>query len=248
MNNIVCIYKIENNINHKIYIGQTVDFIRRKEEHLNRYNNNSLKSNRSYLYRAFRKYGVENFTFSVVEECDVNSLNDKEKFYILKYNSCLDGYNMTTGGQNDAPNRKLGLEDVIFIRKLYDSQTPYSNKEIWEEYFKDKISFQYFRNLWQGTNWKEVMPEVFTDENKKYYIHKNKGAKKGAYSDEEVIFYRTEYINIPPKELYKIYDVKNTAFRGFEVMLRSQTYSHLPSKEELIKVLESSEALEEKNE
>lgn len=248
MENIVCIYKIENNINNKVYIGQTVDYKRRKEEHLLRYNNNTLKSNRSYLYRAFRKYGIENFTFSILEECKICFLNEKERYYITQYDSFINGYNMTLGGQNDAPNRKLNLEDIIFVRKLYDSQTIYSNKEIWEEYFKDKITLQYFRNLWQGTNWKEVMPEVFTEENKKYYTHKNKGAKKGAYSDEEVLFYRTEYINIAPKELYKLYDVKNTAFRGFEAMLRNQTYSHLPSVEQLRKVLESREALEEKNE
>jgi hypothetical protein len=43
-----------------------------------------------------RKFGIENFSFEVVEECELTELNDKEKFYIEKYNAIADGYNMST--------------------------------------------------------------------------------------------------------------------------------------------------------
>ena len=52
------------------------------------------------LYRAFRKYGIENFEFSVLEECSSLELNEKEKYYIEKYNSLYDGYNQTVGGDS----------------------------------------------------------------------------------------------------------------------------------------------------
>lgn len=84
------IYKITNLINNKCYIGQSIDIQRRWNKHKN--------SNLSYpLYNAFRLYGLENFLFEVLEECDRAELNEKELFYIKKYNSCNpeNGYNQT---------------------------------------------------------------------------------------------------------------------------------------------------------
>jgi len=56
--------------------------------------------------------------------------------------------------------------------------------------YKDIISFGYFQNLWQGRSWSHIMPEVFTEENKKYYIYENSKGEKGSsakFTDEEVI-------------------------------------------------------------
>lgn len=39
------------------------------------------------LYRAFRKYGLENFSFEVLEECPLEELNEKEIKYISEYKS-----------------------------------------------------------------------------------------------------------------------------------------------------------------
>jgi len=50
------------------------------------------------LYAAINKYGIENFTIEMVEECDINILNDREKFWIEYYGSFIDGYNATIGG------------------------------------------------------------------------------------------------------------------------------------------------------
>lgn len=91
------IYKITNLINGKVYIGQSQNIKKRWAVHRSDY----LKDGKDYaLYRAFRKYGIENFSFEIIEECSKNELDVKEKFYIAKYNSFFcDGYNMTLGGQ-----------------------------------------------------------------------------------------------------------------------------------------------------
>lgn len=60
---------------------------------------NLAEGNGIALYEAFRKYGIENFEFSILEECSEEQLNDKEKFYIQKYNSYNNGYNETLGGE-----------------------------------------------------------------------------------------------------------------------------------------------------
>lgn len=94
------IYKIENLINHKIYIGQAIDIHTRWSKHRN--------SNDDFvIHRAFRKYGIENFKFSIVEECRKELLNEKEQYYIQYYNSLVpNGYNMIEGGSNGAAKAK----------------------------------------------------------------------------------------------------------------------------------------------
>ena len=226
---ITCIYMIENKINNKIYIGQTNDYNRRINEHKRRYNDNTAKHERIYLYRVIKKYGLENFEFSILKKCKVTELNRLEKYYIKKYKSFKNGYNMTEGGQNDHPNRKLNKEDVVFLRKLYDSQTEMSNEEIWNKYFKNIITLSYFRNLWRGVNWKNVMPEVFTEDNKKYYLSKNTGAtnKKSTFTDNEILEMRKRYVLESAKSIHNDYKDK-ISLRGMEAILRGQIYKHIP--------------------
>ena len=90
------IYKIENQINHKIYIGKTehINPKRRWVEHQTDSKNPSR--NHRALYRAINKYGIENFTFVVLEETD--NPEEREIYYIQEYNSYHYGYNETLGG------------------------------------------------------------------------------------------------------------------------------------------------------
>lgn len=92
------IYKITNQINGKVYIGQSVDIERRWKDHKTRAFNNH-NGNSQYncpLYRAMRKYGLENFNFSVLIECSRDELNQYEYQYIHQFNSidCQYGYNL----------------------------------------------------------------------------------------------------------------------------------------------------------
>ena len=92
------IYKIQNLINDKVYIGQSVDIEKRWSTH-----KAELKNNYHYnvhLQSAWNKYGEENFEFSIVEECDIGQLNQREIYWIVKFNSYENGYNLTPGGGN----------------------------------------------------------------------------------------------------------------------------------------------------
>lgn len=95
------IYKITNMINNKVYIGQAQDIKRRWKEH--RF---SSKQGSTVLYLAMRKYGIENFSFEIIEECSMEEMSEKEIFYIKQYNSYVhaensNGYNMTLGGEGN---------------------------------------------------------------------------------------------------------------------------------------------------
>ena len=119
------IYKIENLINGKVYIGQSINIQERWNEHKlinSRTSKNALKKQKYPLYLAFQKYGLENFSFEVLEECSLEELDTKEQFYIKKYNSYIDfpnsnGYNLTLGGDG---TRKITEEQISNIVKLWD--------------------------------------------------------------------------------------------------------------------------------
>ena len=92
------IYQIINKINNKRYIGQTVKPV---EKRFAQHKNNYTKPYFSQLalYKAFNKYGIENFIFESIEEVDNEHLDEREKYWIKYYNSYYDGYNSTIGGR-----------------------------------------------------------------------------------------------------------------------------------------------------
>lgn len=92
------IYKITNRINEKVYIGQTsLTLNHRLQQHIKDSKRKNIK-NRP-LYKAFRKYGYENFDIEIVEECSNNVVDEREKYWIMYYNSYKNGYNATLGGE-----------------------------------------------------------------------------------------------------------------------------------------------------
>ena len=106
------IYKIENKINGKIYIGETARTPERRwYEHI--FYSMAAGSHRHALQNAIRKYGEQNFSFDVLEECPNEELGEREKYYIQKYDSFIKngkGYNMTFGGDNGV---KIDREKVF---------------------------------------------------------------------------------------------------------------------------------------
>ena len=78
----------------KKYIGKTLYEAKRKQDH--KYNV-SIKTSTKF-YNAVRKYGWDNFVYGIIETVEANLLENVEKFYIQKYNTMINGYNMTIGG------------------------------------------------------------------------------------------------------------------------------------------------------
>lgn len=97
--NIGYIYKITNKINEKCYVGQTSKFykIRWQEHKRIAFKKEHAKYNYP-LYKAFRKYGVDNFEFEIIEKCNIHILNQKEIYWISYFNSYNNGYNQDLGG------------------------------------------------------------------------------------------------------------------------------------------------------
>ena len=77
------IYKITNTINNMCYVGQAANLADRWKQHIKR-GVGAETPTRNKLYPAMQEYGVENFTFEVIEECD-RSLLDKQEDYWQDY-------------------------------------------------------------------------------------------------------------------------------------------------------------------
>ena len=90
------IYKCTCLVNNRCYIGQAQDLARRKRVHMHELEND--KHINSYLQRAWNKYGKDNFAWEVLELCPIDLLNEREIYWIEKYNAFIDGFNMTIGG------------------------------------------------------------------------------------------------------------------------------------------------------
>ena len=92
------IYKIQNLINNRVYIGQTVKSCEKRfQQHKNNYDKPYFSQ--LTLYKAFKKYGLENFSFEPIEEIENEKLDEREKYWIDYYDSYKNGYNMTLGGR-----------------------------------------------------------------------------------------------------------------------------------------------------
>lgn len=98
----VGIYKITNQLNGKVYIGQSVNLKHRWIDHKSR----ARTGKQSPLYNDMRDLGFENFKFEIIEQCDKESLNDREVYWIKYYNSNNSeiGYNKNNGGNGEIYN------------------------------------------------------------------------------------------------------------------------------------------------
>ena len=107
---VVCgIYCIENIVDHKKYIGQSIDIYRRWKDHKRELNGNRHRN--VYLQRAWNKDGKDNFNFYVLEICNDSMLDEREIYYIDAFN-CMNnanGYNLENGGNE---NKRLSKETI----------------------------------------------------------------------------------------------------------------------------------------
>lgn len=97
------IYKYQNKINNKVYIGQSINLEQRKTAHKYAAYNENANDYNSQFHQAIRKYGIDNFSYEIIaeisnEEYSKKMLDDLEKYFISYYNSYKNGYNATPGG------------------------------------------------------------------------------------------------------------------------------------------------------
>lgn len=103
-----CIYMYTNKINGKRYVGQTTRTLEKRHcQH--------LFQHESYFDRALQKYGEDNFTLEILADniVDIDELNRLEEYYIEKYDTFNNGYNLNRGGNNQTRFSKEDRDRII---------------------------------------------------------------------------------------------------------------------------------------
>ena len=231
------IYKITNKINGNAYVGLSVDIEKRWKTHLQRYLEDGPEYNK-VLYKAMRKYGVDNFSFEVLEICEAESLVEREEYWIDFYDTFHNGYNATPGGilvsyqKGEAHhNHKLTENDVRYIRELWASKT-ISTREMYYE-FQNRIGKTGFKKIYTWQTWKDILPELNTEENRKWHrenleSYKNKRKTSGvrALTSDEVRFIREKRKEgRMPKSVWEEYNYgEKIGYDGFKDVWYGRTY------------------------
>ena len=231
------IYKITNNINNKIYVGQSVDIKRRWSEHKRsgqpeKYSHKSERDIEVPIHKAMQKYGIDNFSFEVLEECSKEELNEKERYYIKKLHSHVDeyGYNISKGGQESVGAKgqyhsqaKLTQLDVDNIYKML--QNGWQVKNICKKYpfvSKSTISMINQGKVWKKENYKYPL----SDQSK---LKINKGSKSGnaILNEDKVLEIRKYYVEHSFKEVVKKYS-NYAKYSTLKSVVYGESWKHVP--------------------
>ena len=151
------IYIITNQLNNKKYVGQTS-----KVNPQLRYNQHKYcashpetgNGNISYLHRAMAKYGIENFSFEIIEEVDNSLLDEKECYWIKALNTLMpNGYNMTEGGEGTKGFSRIQTEEEKEIKRQA-MKNFYKNHPEEKEKLKERTT-----ELWKNEKYRQKVTE-----------------------------------------------------------------------------------------
>jgi group I intron endonuclease len=180
------IYIVENSINDKLYVGQTVNLYKRQWDH---FSGNGTSS--TVLSNAIRKYGAKSFEFVLLESCNsVDEANNREIYWIENLNTLApSGYNLKTGGGNGFPcaesrlrmsqshmgqSRKLSEEHKrkIGLPKIGKPRSVETRKKISKALTGISLSEERKRNMSLASYWRKkthcIRGHPFNEENTRF--------------------------------------------------------------------------------
>lgn len=223
------IYVYTNKINGHQYVGQTNNLQKRYNGHKSdSYNPNSHSYNLP-LHAAIRKYGLENFTFEVIEEVEtVEQANEREIYWIKEKQSHVSkgGYNITFGGDGCArgaiPYEELLEKGKLFTKdEIIDIQQRLINGEKYDDiikFYSPRLTRTFLSNLNQGVNYK--------DPNLKYPLKTNFSGE-GRFSKEEIAQIKEEIKSgLKYSEIQQKHNIQSA---GFISMVNNGKYYYDPN-------------------
>lgn len=220
------IYKITNHLNGKVYIGQTINYKRRKREHYSELNYRDHRN--PYLQKSWDKNGPENFTMELIHECECSDLDYWEVFYINDYESMIDdkGYNLISGGNDnrvisEATRKKMSasrkgrkfseehrnkisksLKGKVILQEWVDksNKTKRDNKTFWGEENPNAT--------FSNTTAKEIIIDLLSGLSNEDVSLKHKVSINSVYN----IIYNRTYVDVLPDVRNKLSNKKDDDF------------------------------------
>jgi len=184
--NICGIYKIENLINHKVYIGSSKDINNRFRLHKYHLINN--KHHNLHLQSSYNKYGINKFRFDILEECKENELikQEQEKLDLFKMFTFV--YN--TGCCVDNPKRgtHLSKETKQKMSKSLKGRMPcFKGKKHSEESKEKNRKSHLGKTAWnKGSQWSEETKKKMRKPHKTNHIPWNKGKNQPEETKQKI--------------------------------------------------------------
>jgi len=127
------IYKIENLVNGKVYVGQTTQSAKRRF-HCHRSRFNRKEHSNPYFQSAWDKYGEENFKLSIIEKCPIDDLDDREIYWINYYREKTGVYNLESGG-----NKRKRVSEKTKITLSKSTKNLWKDKDFYEKQLKNNM-------------------------------------------------------------------------------------------------------------
>lgn len=168
--------------NNKSYIGYTKKGVMNR---IHKHKTNAEYGINTHLYKAIRKYGMKNIKIKILDRCSSKKeAIDKEKFYIDKYDTYHNGYNLTIGGDGgwcvknieewkrklsiintlDSNNKWSGFSDddiVLFALQYFISNNYKLICKHWYKYCKEKGYPQHYsKNRFNGRGFKGLIEKL----------------------------------------------------------------------------------------
>lgn len=199
------IYKFTNNINGKVYIGQSINLEKRYGEHKRGHVNSNYSNYDTKFYRALRKYGFDNFSYEILEQSNdftFEELNKLEVEYIDYYNSYNNGYNTQPGGDNCGTPRVLDVDKVLQIKdRIVNTKDLFS--EIAKEYSVEESLITMINN---GKVWNWIGNTDFPlRKNASSIAASGENNSRAKFTNKEIIEIRLMFVNHTLPEIYDIY-------------------------------------------
>lgn len=185
------IYTITNIINNKMYVGLAGDFYHRFQYHFGEFIKN--RHNNTHLQRAVNKYGIENFKFEILEECDKRFLFSQEHYWATMLNVHNKNY-----GYNDKPTHpdNRGTHSQEAKNKMTNNRT---GIKFSKEAKKNMSKLQRARH------------------NKAIIVFNEKSELIGEY-DYYLDF--IEEFNLPMNSVRKVLDKKSVGYKNFRILYK----------------------------
>lgn len=201
------IYKITNTKNEKSYIGQSTNIEERWKQH-----KQAIQTSDKSWYPLARQEsdGIDDFTFSVLQECKKEELDELEDYWIDYYKSYINGYNQTKDGSCVSANTQFVYFPIELFEELQmDNNTvPFPTALLHKAmsiltYSEFKLYMFLFEKAFSGTDRVALSPnEMLNTIN--FAAQSYRDAKKALMKKEILIFDGEKTFKFNPFALLKL--------------------------------------------
>lgn len=200
------IYLITNLINGKQYVGQTTKgYLKRWRDHCTYANRINIdRQSHQLIDKVIDKYGISNFKIELLETVSIEQKDETEQFYIQKYDTYNNGYNLTIGGD---------------FNPMFDEKVKQHHKEIMQSTeMRNKMS--------------KSVRNAYTDDLRKWFSNDSKQKWQNATYDQRKLMTKA-FINYNNSRKQKIamLDNNDNILQVFDSCSAACRYCNKPIKE-----------------